>query len=136
MSCFDEAMRHQKNVYVFQAGIQEGSLELWLTPADFDGSPTWNSSIDEPPLSLRRAIDISRDYCTEKHPTLIKFSVQSISLSKCQFFQKDNEDGIWTYSLHCGFIDSDKPVFITTIVLMNGKIFEPELRPWNETKST
>jgi hypothetical protein len=119
-------------VYVFQAGTQEGSLELWLTPADFDGCPTWNSSVGEPPLSIRSAVDLSRSYCTKSYPDLTAFSVQNITLSRCSLTDEYKDNGMWTYHLSCVFIHSNKPIFITAIILMNGKVFEPELKPWNK----
>jgi len=123
----------QGDVYVYQAGRQDGSDELWLPVSAFDGCPRWSPLNQEPPISISEAVKIAENFHHDKRIAIHHIALVRAWDERLNSLDKPHEPGIWHYVVSGAFVESrSSPYGFTLIVLMNRNTYEPSLIPWEQ----
>jgi hypothetical protein len=99
-----------------------------LSTPDLDNLPSWNAQDIEPPLSLRKALDLARAGLQRfvKPGEQWQWRVDSIALRQLDF-----DKWIYDMTFSCSSTKciSESSSSFTILIKMDGSIIEPEIKP-------
>jgi TonB family protein len=102
---------------------QDGSTRAFeITTARAMSLPHWNPDVEMPPLDAVEATRIARAWLTGRNPSVARFELQSVSLSR---MRRTADIDFWFYQLNFFSNVPTQPGPYLAVVLPDGSVVEP-----------
>ncbi len=98
-----------------------------LAVSDIEKTQSWSPEEGSPPLSVKKAVEIARDYIKRKNPEFTDYVITEIKLE--QFVFPKHMKNKWCYVIICMRMPEgcNIPESMNVLLTMDGKVNDPEV---------